>query len=159
MEEVAMARNQGQSFFLGHLEDISWKTFENYPEVLREMIRGESGIYSLYRNEKLYYVGLAKNLMTRVKAHLRDRHDGRWDRFSVYLIRDNANLKELESLILRIISRQGNAVAGKLSGSRNLHAELNRKVREIDSRRRATILGGPVAHRLTKHQARTHKGS
>ena len=41
------------------------------------MIKRRAGVYALYRKqEKLYYVGLASNLMGRSKAHLRDRHTG-----------------------------------------------------------------------------------
>jgi len=154
-----MRSSKKQAVFLGHLEDISWRAFEDYPEVLREMIRGKSGLYSLYHKNTLYYVGLASNLMGRLKAHLKDRHDGRWDRFSVYLTREGSNLKELESLVLRIIRRSGNAVSGKLSGSQNLHSELNRKVKEIDANRRASILGGVVAQRRRKQRAKHNRGA
>jgi hypothetical protein len=146
-------------FFLGHIEEISWKAFENYPEVLREMIRGKSGIYALYHNGNLYYVGLASNLMGRLKAHLKDRHDGHWERFSVYLTADDRNLKELESLLLRITRRSGNAVSGKLSGSKNLHSLLNKKVKDLEFSRRAAILGGAVARRRRKNKASKHKGA
>jgi hypothetical protein len=41
--------------------------------------------------------------MGRLKGHLRDCHKGLWDRFSVYLTSDAEHIKELESLLLRII--------------------------------------------------------
>jgi hypothetical protein len=58
---------------------------DEYRDIVRTMIRGKSGVYALYKQDKLYYVGLASNLMTRVNGHLKDRHHGAWDRFSVYL--------------------------------------------------------------------------
>ena len=68
-----------------HMEDISWRVMEEYPQVVKELIKGKAGIYALYRKRKLYYVGLATNLMGRLKTHIKDRHHGAWDRFSVYL--------------------------------------------------------------------------
>jgi hypothetical protein len=61
---------------LRHLEDVSWRVLEEYPEVIKTMVRRQAGIYVLYRRDKLYYVGLASNLMGRLKSHLKDRHHG-----------------------------------------------------------------------------------
>src|SRR3990172_512495 len=83
-----------------HLENISSDLLEKYQDVVRSYVRGRQGISALYRRNKLYYVGLARNLRTRLNQHLRDRHKGGWDRFSVYLTIGDSHLKELESLIL-----------------------------------------------------------
>ena len=58
----------------GQLENISWQVLEQYRDVIKEMIKGKSGIYALYNRDKLYYVGLASNLMKRLNQHLKDRH-------------------------------------------------------------------------------------
>ena len=57
-----------------HLEGISWEVLEAYPEVIKSLIRRKAGVYALYKNDKLYYIGLAINLMGRLKQHLKDRH-------------------------------------------------------------------------------------
>jgi len=75
-----------------------------------------TNVYALYKRSKLYYVGLAKDL----KAHLNDRHGQSWDRFSVYLTIGDEHLKELESLILRIVKPKGNKVKGKFAKSQDL---------------------------------------
>ena len=67
-----MAKNR--KLVLQHLEDVSGRLLEAYPQVVKAMIRGKSGVYALYNKGKLYYVGLAKNLMGRLRQHLRDRH-------------------------------------------------------------------------------------
>src|SRR5689334_18970035 len=85
-----------------HLENISRDALEAYQETLREHVRRRQGIYALYRRDRLYYVGLASNLRNRLKNHLRDRHAGGWDRFSLYLTRTGDYLRELEALALRI---------------------------------------------------------
>ena len=100
---------------LHHLEDVSWRVMEEYSQLIREMIRGRSGVYALYRKSKLYYVGLASNLMGRLKSHLRDHHHGAWDRFSVYLTSRDDQMKDLESLVLRMVKPVGNKVKGKLT--------------------------------------------
>ena len=78
---------------LEHLEDLSGRVLEEYPEEVKALIRRRSGIYALYRRDKLYYVGLANNLMLRLKQHLRDRHNGVWDRFGVYLTVHNEHIQ------------------------------------------------------------------
>ena len=91
-----------------HLENISLEALSKYQDVIRSYVRGRQGIYALYRKNELYYVGLASNLRSRLKHHLRDRHKKLWDRFSVYLTIGDSHLKELESLILRTVKPSGN---------------------------------------------------
>ena len=105
---------------LRHLEDVSWRVLEEYPEVVRKLIRRQAGIYVLFRRDKLYYVGLANNLMGRLKSHLGDRHHGYWDRFSVYLTIDDEHMKELESLLLRIIEHSGNSDSNSFMSSSSI---------------------------------------
>ena len=57
-----------------HLENASRELLAKYPDVVRQFIGGNAGIYALYRRNKLYYVGLAKALRGRLRAHVRDRH-------------------------------------------------------------------------------------
>lgn len=112
-----------------HLENISSDALEKYQDVIRSYVRGRQGIYALYRRNKLYYVGLAGNLRNRLKHHLRDRHKGIWDRFSVYLTIGDSHLKELESLILRTVKPRGNTQTGKFIKSENLRGRLARDLR------------------------------
>src|SRR5438552_2300571 len=42
----------------------------------------QTGIYVLYGNYGLYYVGIASRLGPRVRRHMFDRHADLWDRFS-----------------------------------------------------------------------------
>lgn len=112
-----------------HLENISSEALDKYQDVIRGYVRGRQGIYALYRRNKLYYVGLASNLRNRLQHHLRDRHKGIWDRFSVYLTIGDSHLKELESLILRTVKPRGNTQSGKFIKSENLRGRLSRDLR------------------------------
>ena len=74
-----------------------------------------SGIYALYDQHGLYYVGLTtSSLRTRIKKHTRNRHKGKWNRFSWYQIPNLEYTKDMESAILRIVNPKGNKVKGKL---------------------------------------------
>ena len=148
-----------QPLLYGYLESISGRVLETYPAVIREMIRGRHGVYALYKRDRLYYVGLASDLMNRLKNHLRDRHRGKWERFSVYLTIRSDHIKELESIILRIVSPSGNRSSGRFARSVNLYATLDRTLKETDADRRAAILGGPVAQRRRRARARRARGN
>ena len=76
-----MKRKSKGQLVCQHIEKISRKLLEKYPEVIKQFVRGRHGIYALYRGNRLYYVGLASNLRSRLRHHLRDRHGQTWDRF------------------------------------------------------------------------------
>lgn len=133
-----------------HLENVSGVLFEKYPKAIKEMVRGQSGIYALYRRGNLYYVGLASDLMKRLKDHLKDKHKKKWDRFSVYLTVRDEHMKEMESLLLRIVSPKGNDRKGRFVESENLEANLNKMMSDADADRRAQIMGGKIARRRRK---------
>ncbi len=96
--------------------------------IVEEFVAGKPGIYALYTDNRLYYVGLATNLKARLKQHQKDRHSGAWDRFSVYLTTHDEHLKDLESLLLRVTRKpEGNRQNGKFRGASNQSSELHRR--------------------------------
>ena len=124
-----------------YLEHISGAALEEYQRIIRDYVRRRSGVYALYRGDRLYYVGLASNLRSRLGHHLKDKHRGKWDRFSVYLTIGDSHLKELESLVLRIVRPKGNAQAGKFHGAENLWSRLARDMRAHYRQQLADVLG------------------
>jgi hypothetical protein len=114
-----------------HLEHIPRKALEQYPAILRDFVRGRNGIYVLYSRDHLYYVGLAKNLHSRLKQHLRDKHGESWDSLSVYFTVGNVPLREFEALLLRVASPKGNTQKGRFLRSVDLISSFNRTVREF----------------------------
>lgn len=155
-----------------HLENISRAVLEEHQGVIRQYVRGRQGVYALYRRNRLYYVGLASNLRNRLKAHVRDRHGQSWDRFSVYLTIGDSHLKELESLVLRIMRPAGNKQIGRFARSENLRSRLARDInafwreqvdemlgREVRQAKKARCSAKPRAERsrqpvLAKHVTR-----
>jgi RAMA domain-containing protein len=113
-----------------YLENISRRMLEEYQDSIREYVRRRHGVYALYRRGRLYYVGLAGNLRNRLHHHIRDRHSQSWDRFSVYLTIGDSHIRELELLVLRIVSPPGNRVKGKFARAENLKNRLSAEIRK-----------------------------
>jgi hypothetical protein len=111
------------------LENISREALERHQEIIRQYARGRQGVYALYRRGKLYYVGLATNLRSRLRHHLKDRHGGSWDRFSVYLTIGDHHLRELEALILRTVKPSGNKQRGKFAKSEDMRRRFRRDIK------------------------------
>lgn len=143
-----------------HLESISWMVLRDHPSIIRGLIHRQHGVYALYKRGKLQYVGLASNLRNRLNTHLRDRHKGTWDRFSVYLTVKSEHTSELESLLLRIFNPTGNRVGGRRfpKGS-DLSRTLKRQLQDADMERIASYMGGETAKRLRTNRARRLNGA
>src|SRR4051794_25332049 len=112
-----------------HLENVSRDLFENHPELVREFIGRNAGIYALYRKGKLYYVGLATALRGRLRAHVKNRHGTSWDSFSIYLTIKDQHLREIEALLLRIANPPGAKQRGKLAQSRDMRKRISQAIR------------------------------
>ena len=98
-----------------------------FEERLKALLRKDAGIYALYEDDKLYYVGLTRNLFGRIRWHLKDRHAGRWDSFVVFRIKRVSYLKDIETLITRIIDVPGNRQRGNVPRD----ADINRLLKSI----------------------------
>ena len=121
---------KAQPLVRGFLERISVTAFEKYYREIAELVQSQHGVYALYKDRHLYYVGLAIDLRRRIKQHLRDKHADRWNRFSLYLVRKVDHIKEIESLLLRIADPDGNKQGGRLRRAKNLDRELRRMMQE-----------------------------
>jgi len=135
---MAKSRTLVNSF----LERISKTAFDTYSKQITDLVEGKHGVYALYKNDRLYYVGLASNLRNRVKQHLKDKHAKRWNRFSLYLVRKVDHIKEIESLLLRIADPRGNKQRGRLRGATNLKNKLRRLMEEKHKQELIAILSG-----------------
>jgi hypothetical protein len=113
-----------QGLVSAHLERINARVFEQFQDVITQLVSKRHGVYALYKSDRLYYVGLARDLKTRLKQHLKDQHAKRWDRFSLYLTHTDEHLKELETLVVHISQPKGNIQHGKFARSRNLRPQL-----------------------------------
>jgi hypothetical protein len=153
-----MATRKRTPLVTQYMENVSSVALEDYQSLFRDFARQRHGVYALYKGKRLYYVGLAKNLRQRLKQHLKDRHAKAWDRFSMYLTLNDAHIKELESLVLRIVRPEGNRQKGKFGRAENLQRRFARIVRD-DARERLDDLLGRVRKPARKNARRTLKGS
>jgi hypothetical protein len=94
---------------------------------LKAIMRGYAGVYALYNGGKLYYVGLANNLYSRLRWHTRDRHKNRWDRFAIFRVSRVRYLKDMETLLLQVAKPPGNSLSGRL----HRDADLTRVLRKV----------------------------
>jgi hypothetical protein len=104
---------------------------------LRDMMRKYAGIYALYRSKELYYVGLTRNLLGRIKWHLKDRHKGNWDTFTIFRIKRVKYLKDIETLLTHVVDTRGNRNKGNVPKD----ADLNRVLRKALKEHKRTIKG------------------
>ncbi len=142
-----------------YLEKISRTALEKYQGIIREYVAKRHGVYALYRRDRLYYVGLASNLRIRLRHHLRDRHGQSWDQFSVYLTIGDSHIKELESLVLKIVDPPGNKQAGKFGKAENLQTRFGQAIRKLQRQELGELIGGrkrnpPVKPRSTSPKNR-----
>jgi len=80
-----------------------------YPALQVADFRTQHGIYVLYNDWGSYYVGLASTgtMGRRLRSHTRDKHAGKWDRFSwfgfdrVLTSRDVSGLQRLKRMPLK----------------------------------------------------------
>ncbi len=118
-----------QHLLVQHLENLSRTVLESYQEIIREYVKGRRGLYALYRHGRLQYVGLASDLRSRLRAHLRDRHAETWDGFSLFLTLGADSLRELEALLIRIARPKGNRAKTRFPRSQDLHRTFRRQVK------------------------------
>lgn len=104
----------------GYIEMIPSTSFELLAGHIDKMLRQKAGIYALYKGDGLYYVGLTRNLKARLAWHKKDRHAGKWDHFSVYMVERVKFLKDMETLLLHLTKTPGNRAKGKLPSSNSL---------------------------------------
>ena len=62
--------------------------------MITDLIGSSPGIYALYDENELYYVGKSIDLRKRVKQHLRDKHLASWTHFSLYLVRKENHIHD-----------------------------------------------------------------
>jgi hypothetical protein len=105
-----------------------------FEEGLQQIMRGYAGVYALYSGEKLYYVGLATNLYSRLRWHTKNRHKGKWDQFAIFRVNRVGLLKDIETLLLQVTKPPGNSLSGRL----HRDADLTRVIQKVhrDSVRR-----------------------
>ena len=108
-----MIKHRRGSLVIQRLENISKHVFRNHASLITELIGRSPGVYALYDDMGLYYVGKSVDLKGRIHRHLKDRHKASWTHFSLYLFRHEYHVNEIESLLICIAHPKGNRVKPK----------------------------------------------
>lgn len=109
------------SLITGHLDGIKRALLDGekrpaFLDFLDTEIPAKRGIYALYDDEKgrLHYTGKATDLSKRLNQHLKDKHGDSWDRMTLFLVGDSANVSELEGLLIATARPPGNKQKPKI---------------------------------------------
>lgn len=114
----------------GYIPPISrsFLELEFFKKQIKEMLKGNSGLYVLYKGKDLYYVGITgKDLFWRLYHHTIDKHKNKWNRFSVFIIGRGKYLKDIESIAQLISNPPANIWKGKFKE----HYQYNEKIKKI----------------------------
>lgn len=122
-----------------YLKKINAVAFEKYSIFLTEIIDQEHGVYALYKGDKLYYIGQAVDLKRRLKHHLKDRHAKEWDTFSIFIIKNEKHIDEIEALLIAITTPKGNHKQG-ISHAKDLKRAFSKAIKEYDEEQRQLVL-------------------
>ena len=128
------------SILFKKIEGINRFVFEKKYKAIRDLIRQKTkndyGVYALYnKTKKLYYVGQTKkDIIKRVQCHLKGKHKGKWDYFSVYFTEKEEHAREVESIILSVLPEvKGNTQnQSKIGEDKELKKEIKGLKKEID---------------------------
>jgi predicted GIY-YIG superfamily endonuclease len=114
----------------GVLEGVPAESFEVIADAIQEIMHGKSGVYALYNDDDLYYVGLARSLRGRIQWHRKDRHAGKWNKFSIFIVEQVRYLKDIETMILHVARPQANKTKGRIPEHWALKKIIERTVTE-----------------------------
>ena len=118
-------------------------TDKRYKEIRKSEFGNKCGVYALYNKKgRLYYVGRASNMKSRLYNHLQNQHSKKWHYFSVYFTNSEPQARELESIIISIEKPKGNSHNPKLKTlDKNMRRriEKNMKIVDRESRQFGTV--------------------
>ena len=120
----------------GSLEKIPSSVMEDesFRKKLREIMKEWSGIYVLYKDDKICYIGKAKSGFWRLWSHYkRGKHKDKWDKFSIFRFRTK-NLTAIETLLLHISKPKWNKSIPRIPKDMELTRILRKEMKEARKR-------------------------
>ena len=117
------------------LEGIPADSLQILSKDMKELLGKKPGIYALYNNKKLFYVGMAGNLHSRLKSHLRAKRSRKWNKISIFVIKRTQYLKDVELAVVNISKPSGNRQQSKIPKNNY----LRKKYKEIVQKHRKQI--------------------
>jgi len=106
---------------------IEFLQFDVFKKQMKEILKDNAGIYVLYKDKDIYYVGLATNLYWRLHDHMKDKHKDKWNKFCAFIVGHGDYLKDMESMVHMISEPPANVFRGKFKQ----HYEYDKKIRKM----------------------------
>ena len=135
------------------IESISKNIFEKFKEPISKLVKGQHGVYALYDEGELYYVGKAVDLERRVKQHLKDNHKALWTHFSLFFTEKKEYISIIESIIISIAQPLGNKIKPKGKIDNKDIKLLEKMIKEQQDRERTEMFGRKVVVRPLKNKS------
>lgn len=125
---------RSRSLIISHLGGIQRALLEGekrpaFLDFLSRHAPAARGLYALYdKRGRLYYAGKASDLPRRLNQHLKDRHGESWERMTLFVVSNTANVSELEGLLIATTRPPGNKQRPKIG--QDLRTALRRHLRD-----------------------------
>jgi len=105
-----------------------------FKKEIKEMLVGNAGLYVLYKNDDLYYVGITgRDLFWRLYHHTRDKHKDKWNKFGVFIIGRGAYLKDIETMAHLISNPPANVWKGRFKEHYKYDDRINKMVKGVSN--------------------------
>jgi hypothetical protein len=106
----------------------------------------KNGLYTLYDDKgRLYYAGKASDLIRRLAQHLKDRHADSWTRMTLFFLTPDANISQMEGLIVAAANPPGNKQKPRIGN--DLRKALNKHLDEDAKQQNAIMIFPEKKHR------------
>lgn len=108
MEKTIKTKGSSKGALLKHYDEHVERK-----ELHESDIPNVSGVYALYGYDGLCYIGIAKNLKRRLNQHYRGKKK-KWNNFSWYVIPELKFVRDIETVIVRIVHPKYNKQIGRI---------------------------------------------
>lgn len=135
------------------IESISKDIFDKFSEPISKLVKGKHGVYALYDEGDLYYVGRAVDLERRVKQHLKDKHKALWTHFSLFFTEKKEYISIIESIIISIAQPVGNKIKPKGKIDNKDIKVLEKMIKEQQDRERIEMFGKNFTTKSSKNKS------
>jgi hypothetical protein len=99
-----------------------------FRRLLKDSMRGYTGIYVLYSGETPCHTGATGNLLRRLRPHVQDEHERDWDHFVIVRAHRHRHLKDVERLLHALIETGGTIVRGEVPKNANISRLFRQEV-------------------------------
>lgn len=114
----------GRNLVKKHADMISIDDKEKWKEVPGKRENGV-GVYALYNNYGLYYIGKGTSIKKRLTTHKRSKTK-RWNKYSWYQTKNIEDAEELEAIILRITNPPENKQSARSKDRKKEKLEIKK---------------------------------